>query len=117
MGKAALAMKAGSLQKLVKFERRANSLNAYRESKDKWTPITTAWASIQPLSGRESFFALQAQSDVNVRIVCRYSSALAAVKAQDRIVYRDKTYDIRHEPINKNMQNRELEFMCTVHAE
>ncbi len=110
-------MKAGPLKQLVTFERRAKSLNQYRESKDSWTKITEAWASIEPLSGRESFFALQAQSDVNVRIVCRYSKALSAVKAQDRIIYRGKKYDIRHEPIDRNMRNRELEFMCTVHAE
>jgi SPP1 family predicted phage head-tail adaptor len=110
-------MKSGPLQKKVTFERRSSKLTSFGEAKDVWRPIAETWASIEPLSGREFFAALQTQSDVSVRIVCRYTQAVSTVKAQDRIVHKNTVYDIRHPPIDKDMRNREMQFMCTVHTE
>lgn len=109
-------MKSAALRNLVTFERRSATENDFGEQTDVWTEITRDWASIEPISGREFFAAQQTQSDITTRIICRYSSALAAVTAKDRIVYNSTVYDIRHPPINKEMRNRELQFMCTVHA-
>lgn len=110
-------MKIGPLRHRVTFQKRSKSLNNYRESQDSWEDIAETWASIEPLTGREFFTALQTQSDVNVRIICRYSRVISGVKAQDRILYGSTKYDIRHPPIDKDMKHHELHFMCTVHAE
>jgi SPP1 family predicted phage head-tail adaptor len=109
-------MKAGEHQCLVTFQQRSATLNDFGESTDTWVRITEDWAKIEPLSGREFFSALQTQSDVTTRITCRYSSAIAGIKAQDRIVYGATVYDIRTPPINPKMRNRELQFMCTEHV-
>lgn len=110
-------MKVGRLQHLVSFERRSKKLNEFGESRDRWAKIADTWASIEPIAGREFFTALQSQSDISVRIICRYSQALSGVQAQDRIVHQGTHYDIRHPPIDKDMRHRELHFMCTVHAD
>jgi SPP1 family predicted phage head-tail adaptor len=110
-------VKAGRLRERVEFQRRSSKLNEYGEPKQVWTVIATQWAAVEPLAGREFFTALQTQSDISVRVICRYSTALAEVKAQDRIVHGDVVFDIRHPPIDPQMRHRELHFMCTRHVE
>lgn len=110
-------MKSGILRERIEFQRRSTNLNEYGEAPQTWTVITTVRASVEPLSGREFFTALQTQTDISVRIICRYSAAVAAVTAQDRIVHGDVVYDIRHPPIDPQMRHRELHFMCTRHAD
>jgi SPP1 family predicted phage head-tail adaptor len=110
-------VKAGRLRERVQFQRRSTDSNEYGEPPRVWTQITTAWAAVEPLSGRDFFTALQTQTDISVRIICRYSSAIAEVTAQDRIVHGDVVYDIRHPPIDPQMRHRELHFMCTRHVD
>jgi SPP1 family predicted phage head-tail adaptor len=110
-------MKAGILRDRIEFQRRSSTLNDYGEPPQAWNVIATEWASVEPLSGREFFAALQTHTDITVRIICRYSAAVAAVTAQDRIVHNDVVYDIRHPPIDPNMRHRELHFMCTRHVD
>lgn len=113
----ALPVKAGRLRERVQFQRRTQNLNDFGEPLQVWSTLADEWASVEPLSGREFFTALQSQSDITVRVVCRYSSAVAAVKPQDRIVHGDTVYDIRHPPIDPKMEHRELHFMCTQHVD
>lgn len=110
-------MKSGELRNLVTFQRRTSKANDFGEPKDIWTRVTDDWAKVEPLQGREFFSALQTQSDVTTRITCGYSTTLAGITAKDRIVHGNTIYDIRHPPINRDMRNRELQFMCTVHVE
>jgi SPP1 family predicted phage head-tail adaptor len=109
-------MKAGKLRERITFERRTSQLNEFGESPDVWRALSSVWASVEPLSGREFFAALQTQSDVTIRVTCRYSNAIAAVTEKDRIKHGSKVYDIRHPPIDRDSRHREIQFMCTHHV-
>lgn len=55
-----------------------------------WTTISTPWADIAPLSGREFIAASAEQSEVRAKIVMRYRE----VNASMRIVHRGMYYNI-----------------------
>lgn len=41
-----------------------------------WEPVATAWAAIDPISGREFYAAEQSQSEVTHKVRLRYRSGL-----------------------------------------
>lgn len=43
-----------------------------------WEYVTTVWAAIEPISGREMLLAEQVQSGVNTRIIVRYRNEIDA---------------------------------------
>jgi SPP1 family predicted phage head-tail adaptor len=109
-------MQAGRLRERIAFQRRTESLDGYGEDQGAWTAIVSNWpADVSPLFGREFFASQQTQSDISVRIVCRYSSEISGVTVKDRIQHGATYYDIRS-IINVNSRNRELQFMCTQHS-
>jgi SPP1 family predicted phage head-tail adaptor len=115
MGAGALQVKGGRLRERVTFQRRGTKRNDFGEE-TTWRDITTVWAGIEPLAGREYFTALQVQSDVSTRIVCRYSSELSDVTPKDRIKHGSTVYDVRS-VIDRQNRHRDLEFMCTLHVD
>jgi SPP1 family predicted phage head-tail adaptor len=108
-------MRAGRLRKRVTFERRSGALDAHgTEDVNIWSELTTVWGAVEPINGREFFSALQIQSDVSTRVICRYSPQLSGVTTKDRISSGGVLYDIRS-IISVDSRNRELQFMCTDH--
>jgi SPP1 family predicted phage head-tail adaptor len=110
-------VKAGRLRERIEFQRRDSALNEYGERVQVWRFLASEMAAVEPLAGREFFTALQTQTDISIRIVCRYSETVSQVTAHDRIVHNGMVYDIRHPPIDPNMRHRELHFMCTRHVD
>lgn len=108
-------MRAGRLNQRVTFQRRTESLNAYREDVGTWADIETVWAGVEPVSGREFFSALQVQSNISTRVVARYSEAVADVTVKDRIVHGSNIYDIVS-ILNIGSRKKEFHFMCTQHS-
>lgn len=109
-------MKAGKLRERISIQRRAESQNEFGESRGIWRDLFVTWGSVEPLAGREFFSALQVQSDISIRVTCRYAAVLADVSAKDRIKHGATVYDIRS-VINVESRNRELQFMCTEHSD
>lgn len=108
-------MRAGRLREVISFQRRTESLDGYGDDRGTWTDLATVRAQVEPLTGREFFASQQTQSEVSVRVVCRYSPDIAGVTVKDRIKHGDVYYDIRS-IINVNSRNTELQFMCTHHS-
>lgn len=109
-------MRAGRLHDRVTFQRRTESLDAYREDTGTWSDVATVAAAVEPLRGKEFFNALQVQSDITTLIIVRYSSDVSGITSKDRIVHGSDTYDIAGPPINVNSRNKELQFMCIKHS-
>lgn len=107
-------MKARRPRERVTFQRRSIRRNDFGEDIDAWSDIASTWASVEPLSAREFFLALQSQSDITLRVRCRYSATLAAVTTKDRIAHGARRYDIRS-VIDPGNRHRELELLCTQH--
>lgn len=66
------------------------------------------WASINPLSGRELFVAMQIQSMVSHKIKIRYRSGITN---KHRVEYKGRVYNILA-VIDKQERHKELELMC-----
>ena len=104
-------MRAGRLNQRITFQRQTESLSPYREDVGAWSDVVTVSAAVEPLSGKEFFQAMQVQSDVNLRITCRYSSDVSGITTKDRISHGSNTYDIAA-IVNVGSRNKELQFMC-----
>lgn len=108
-------MRAGKLFHKVRIERQTTAQDAAGQLLDTWTEIATRRASIEPLNGREFFTAATERAEISTRIRLRYDSALAGVKAHDRVVHincsPNVVYDV-HSIINPRERNRELVLMC-----
>lgn len=65
-------MRAGRLRNKVTLQRRAETRNAVGEIEVAYVDVLDAWASIEPILGREYFAAQQVQADVTTRIRVRY---------------------------------------------
>jgi len=107
-------MLAGQLRHRITIERATLTQNAFGEQVQTWATLATVWARVEPITGKERFAALQTQSDVDSRILCRYYSTLAALAANDRITWGSKTYDIRS-VVNTEERNKELQIFATQH--
>lgn len=75
-----------------------------------WADTYFLWASIEPISGRERFFADRVESDITHRIRCRWPGD--PITSEMRVVYGSRTFDIES-VINKEERDIEYELMCT----
>ena len=107
-------MRAGRLNQRVTFQRKTESLDAYREDVGAWADLVTVYAGVEPVSGKEFFSALMVQSDITTRVVVRHSADVSVVKAKDRISHNGQIYDIQS-ILNIGSRNKELHFMCIQH--
>ena len=71
--------------------------------------LATVWAAVEPLSGRELLAAMQAQSEITVRVRMRYRSDITSAM---QILHGAKVYEIVSPPIDVDGRRRELELMC-----
>lgn len=107
-------MRAGQLRHRVEFQRNTPVANAFGEPVPGWAELDTVWASVEPLTGRESFGALQVQAEVDHIIKCRYNSTIADLKPDDRAVKGSAIYDIRA-VLNIKERNREFHILAKKH--
>lgn len=70
-------MEAGRLRHPVTLEAPTRAANTFGEPVAAWSPVAEAWASVEPLSGRELWQAQQVQSQVSHRVRLRGPSDVA----------------------------------------
>lgn len=87
-------MRTGKLRKRVTIEQRGAGQSTAGQPNAGWTTFFTAWASIEPLSGREMLVAEAAQSELTHRVTLRYRAA-APVTAKMRVNYAGRFFNIR----------------------
>jgi SPP1 family predicted phage head-tail adaptor len=111
-----MTIRAGLLNRLVRFERRQPATDAYNEPIGTWVEFARAKAEVRALTGREFFAALQSQSESTLLITCRYMPTLSDVRTTDRIVDGTRVYDIRAVQ-DPDGRRRELRFLVIEHDE
>lgn len=83
---------AGELRHYIRIDSRTNTRDSNTgESVTTWTKLADVWAKISPLSGKEFIAAQSVSSEVTGRVTIRYRDD---VSATNRIVYRNKVYNI-----------------------
>lgn len=76
---------------------------------ETWATLTTAYAQIEPLRGRELWMAQQMMSDITHMVTIRYQSG---IDAGMRIVYGSRTFHIDGPPKNLDEKNEWLVMQC-----
>lgn len=109
-------MKAGTLRNLVELQRVSVATDSHGDQTKTWTTLAEAYASIEPLSGREFLAASQVMSDVTVRIKVRGRSDIR-LTPKDRVRFDDPNYgerlfDIRH-IVDWGSKGVEWHLLCT----
>lgn len=106
-------MDAGRLNKRITIERLTQETDpVYGTQLDTWAPVHTAWASIEPISGREYWQAKLALAEKTIRIRMRY---LPGIDSSMRVAYSGRKFSIQS-AINVDEANREIQLMCLEHS-
>ena len=110
-------MRIGRLRHRLTLQRRTSSENAFNEASTSYTTIATVWGAVEPISGREFFAAQQTQSEITHRVTLRY---MPGITADDRILWmdggRERLFDIKSPPIDRDERHRQIELMCVEHV-
>lgn len=96
------------------MQRNSTTPNAYKEDVlGTPTQLTKRWARIEPLSGREFFIAMQAQSQTSHRINMRFYSGLTSRRHYLTVTTGGVTRTFEIESvIDLNDAHEEHELMC-----
>lgn len=78
------------------------------ENTSGWQDVSTVWAAVEPLKGREYFQAREIHAENTVRIRIRYRSGIIPSM---RVIYGDRTLYIQS-VIDPEECHRELQLMC-----
>ncbi|QNN24338.1 phage head closure protein [Planctomycetales bacterium ZRK34] len=103
---------AGILKHRVELWQPVTSTNTYGEDEITHKRIDTVYAQVQPLSGRERFYAQQVSAEITHRVTMRYRSD---VDSSWRLVFKNRTLNI-DSVINIDEANRWLELVCKEEA-
>ena len=101
-------MQAGRLDQRVTVERFTTTTDSWGQPVEKWAPMFTCWAAVEPLTGREYIAAQAAVSEVTARIRMRFRPWMTA---EDRVIHNGTTYNIVS-LIDVRSDHRELVLMC-----
>ena len=104
-------MEAGKLRHYVQLQRVTVKADSRGDQVKDWETIANAWASIEPLSGREFLQASQVMSDVTARIKIRGRPDVS-LTPKDRVKFGERLFDIRH-VIDWGGRGVETQLMCT----
>ena len=102
-------MEAGKLRNRVTIQKKSVVRDSYGAETITWVTHCQAWASIEPLRGREFMEARQAQAELTTRIRVRYQSG---IEPEMRVLFGTRTFDIQ-DVIHVLERRREIQLMCT----
>lgn len=99
---------AGARDKRVTIQEKTITKDNIGNQVEVWHDITTVWAAIQPLSGREYWAARQVNAETTTKVTILYRRG---VTAEHRILYGSRVLEIL-EVVNPLEGNAELVLMC-----
>lgn len=99
---------AGKLRHRITIQEHVTGQDEFGQPRDDWRDVTTVWAAVEPLRGREYFAAQQVQADVTARIRIRYRKG---IRPEMRSLYDGRLYDILS-VIDPEERHQELQLMC-----
>lgn len=80
-------MQAGPLRHRVTIETKREERDAHGGIVEVWAPLTTVWAAVEPLQGRELFLAQQVDARLSHRVTLRYQ---ADITPTHRLVFKER---------------------------
>lgn len=101
-------MRSGELRHRVTIQHKVATQNAYGEEIIDWQTWKTAWAAVEPLTGREFMDAERAGAEVTHRIRIRQRDGLLPSM---RVSWDSRLFDIES-VLNLEERDREMQLMC-----
>ena len=98
----------GAMRHRITFQQPIKTPDGHKGHTVKWQDMVTAWASVEPLSGREYFYSHQIKAELTHRVKTRYRTDITV---KMRIKHRDRVLDIES-IIDKKEKHEELEILC-----
>ena len=102
-------MRVGDLNKLIELQKPVETSDSMGGYTTTYSTEYSAWAGIWPLSVNEQLKAGQLAGSVTHRIRIRYIEEL---RANWRVKFGTRYFNIEGPPINKNERNREFDLIC-----
>lgn len=84
-------MRSGPLRHYVQIQEPSRTTTADGGREESWTTIGQAWASIEPIKGREFFSEQRVQGDVSHRIRLR---AFPGLTIRHRIAFNSRIFNL-----------------------
>ncbi|MFZ3172073.1 MAG: phage head closure protein [Carboxydocellales bacterium] len=84
-------MRAGELNRRITIQQPVETPDSEGVTTTTWGTFTTAWAAVEPLSGREFFNAQQFNSELTTRFRIRYQSGITT---KMRVLFEARVFDI-----------------------
>lgn len=100
-------MRIGQLRHRVTIQSKTTVRDKEGFEAEVWTDVTTVWAAVEPLRGREYFAAAAVHAENTVRIRMRYRSG---VTPEMRVKYGTRLFDIIS-VIDVDERHQELQVM------
>jgi len=101
-------MKISDMRHRVTFQEEQKTPDGYKGSTAKWVYVVEVWASVEPISGGERFFAQQIKSDVTHKVKIRYRTGINEAM---RILHRDRIFSIES-IIDVEERQKFIELRC-----
>lgn len=102
-------MRAGPLRSRITIERPTETQAGDGSIITGWEAFATAWASVEPLVGREYFAQEREQATVSHKIRMRH---LPGITHKMRVAWGSKLFEIES-VLNVGERNREIVLMCS----
>jgi len=100
-------MKAGLLRNLVTIQRYTETSDSVGQPIRTYVKYANAWASVQPMLGKETFTEQRVSSEQTHRINMRY---ISGIEPTMRIVWNNRIFELIGPPINYMERNTYLTF-------
>ena len=106
-------MRIGKSDRRITVERYTTSTNAYGERVQTWSTLLTVWAELMKIEGTTERITTNQDMPVQrVRFKIRSSSDSRGIKADDRVVYNSKYYNIQG--IEEVGRQDQLVLLCQI---
>ena len=80
-------MKIGDLRHRITFEKEVKVPDGFKGNVITWQPVCVVWASVEPLSSKEQFYAHQIQAETTHKVRIRYRPDVTEAM---RILHRER---------------------------
>lgn len=101
-------MLAGRLRHRIIFQQMVETRDSAGAVIETWSEFKTAWASIEPLVGKEFFDSKQVNAEISIKIRIR---AISGLTTKMRILYGTRVFEI-FSIANVREMGSEMVLMC-----
>lgn len=103
-----MAIRAGRLNKRITIQKLSAANDDFGSAPPQWETFATAWASVEPLQGREFMSTSGEQAQVTTRIRLRY---IPGITSAMRVLSEGRVFNLAGPPVDPDMRHRELHLM------